>query len=199
MMALMLRKAIYSFDVCLIASLLRRARELLFWRSQAGVPQKTLGFDRALGPRKFCEKFLGVASNGQWRRMGYYWRSGRTTMDACIVLAVASLAIAFLLGSAAFAQTPSASTNTVVTINTANKFQQVLASSGTPRRMLRISNNNNYRDSCWVFVGSGQASKEGSYEVGSGKEYLRYPPFVSSDAIQATCASSSDTLDVEYQ
>jgi hypothetical protein len=120
-------------------------------------------------------------------------------MDACIVLGVASLAIALLLGSAAFAQTPTAPTNTVVTISTANKFQQILASSGTPRRMLRISNNNNYRDSCWVFVGSGQASKEGSYVVLPGKEYLRYPPFVSSDVIQATCASSSDTLDVEYQ
>jgi hypothetical protein len=120
-------------------------------------------------------------------------------MDACIVLGVASLAIAFLLGSAAFAQTPSAPTNTVVTINTANKFQQVLASSGTARRMLRISNNNADGDSCWVFAGSGQASKEGSYEVGSGKEYLRYPPFVPSGAIQATCESSKDTLDVEYQ
>jgi len=41
-------------------------------------------------------------------------------MDACIVLGVASLAIGLLLGSAAFAQTP---TNTVVTINTGNKFQ----------------------------------------------------------------------------
>ena len=115
------------------------------------------------------------------------------------MLGVASLAIALLSGSAAFAQTPPTSTNKVVTIGTGNKFQQVLASTGTELRMLRISNNNANRDSCWVFVGSGQASKEGSYEVSPGKEYLRYPPFVSSDAIQATCASSSDTLDVEYQ
>jgi hypothetical protein len=120
-------------------------------------------------------------------------------MDACIALGVASLAIALLLGSTAFAQTPPAPTKTVVTINTANKFQQVLASSGTPRRMLSIGNNNTNGDSCWVFVGSGQAYKEGSYEVPPGREYLRYPPFVPSDAIQATCASSKDTLDVEYQ
>ena len=120
-------------------------------------------------------------------------------MDACIALGVASLAIVLLLESTAFAQTPPAPTHTVVTIATGNKFQQILAASGTQLRMLRISNNNNYRDSCWVFVGSGQASKDGSYEVLPGKEYLRYPPFVSSDAIQATCASSSDTLDVEYQ
>ena len=51
-------------------------------------------------------------------------------MDACIVLGVASLAIALLLGSAAFAQTPLAPTDTVATIETGNKFQQVLASSG---------------------------------------------------------------------
>jgi hypothetical protein len=120
-------------------------------------------------------------------------------MDACIVLGVASLPIALLLGSTAFAQTSAAPTDTVVTINTANKFQQVLAPSATARRMLRISNNNNADDSCWVFVGSGRASKKGSYEVLPGKEYLRYPPFVPSEAIQATCASSSDTLDVEYQ
>ena len=117
-------------------------------------------------------------------------------MDACIVLGVA---VAFLLGSAAFAQTPSAPTKTVVTINTANKFQQILASSETARRMVRISNNNNANDSCWVFVGDGKASKESSYEVPSGKAYLRYPPFTTSDAIQATCASSADTLDVEIQ
>jgi hypothetical protein len=119
-------------------------------------------------------------------------------MDACIALGVASLAMALLLGSAALAQTPPASTKKVMTINTAYKFQQVLA-GGTTLRMLRIGNNNTNGDSCWIFVGSGPASKEGSYEVGPGNEYLRYPPFVPSDAIQATCASSSDTLDVEYQ
>src|SRR4029077_10357741 len=98
----------------------------------------------------------------------------RPSMDACIVLGVASLAVALLLGSAAFAQTPPAPTDTVATIGTGNKFQQVLASSGTERRMLRISNNNTNGDSCWVFVGSSPASKEGSYAVPPGKEYLRY-------------------------
>ena len=67
-------------------------------------------------------------------------------MDACIVLGVTSLAMALLLGSAAFAQTPPASTNKVVTIGTGNKFQQVLASRGTELRMLRIGNNNTNDD-----------------------------------------------------
>jgi hypothetical protein len=115
------------------------------------------------------------------------------------VLGVALLAIVLLMGSSALAQAPPAPTDTVVTIETGNKFQQILPASGTERRMLRISNNNTNGHSCWVFVGSGPASKEGSYAVLPGKEYLRYPPFVPSDAIQATCASSSDTLDVEYQ
>jgi hypothetical protein len=73
-------------------------------------------------------------------------------MDACIVLGVASLAIALLLRSTAFAQTSPAPTDVVATINTANKFQQVLAASGTARRMLRIKNNNTNGDSCWVFT-----------------------------------------------
>jgi hypothetical protein len=120
-------------------------------------------------------------------------------MLSCIVLSAAALAIALLLGSATFAQTPPAPTHKSVTIVIGNKFQGVLNASTIALRMLRISNNNTNEDSCWVFVGSSRASKEGSYEVPAGKEYLRYPPFVPSDAIQATCASSSDTLDVEYQ
>jgi hypothetical protein len=120
-------------------------------------------------------------------------------MDACIVLRIASLAIVLLFRSMAFAQTPPAPADTVVKIEIGNRFQQILAASGTPHRMLRISNNNTNGDSCWLFVGSGRASKEGSYTIPAGKEYLRYSPFVPSDAIQATCASGSDTLDLEYQ
>jgi hypothetical protein len=46
---------------------------------------------------------------------------------------------------------------------------------------------------------SGRASKEASYAVNPGEDYVRYWPFAPSDAIQATCATSSDTLDMEYQ
>ena len=127
-------------------------------------------------------------------------------MGAYTVSGAGSLAIAWVLSSSpAFAQqisqtsVPPAQTHKSVTIVIGNKFQGVLNASTTALRMLRISNNNTNDDSCWVFVGSSRASKEASYEVPPGKEYLRYPPFVPSDAIQATCASSSDTLDVEYQ
>jgi hypothetical protein len=111
-------------------------------------------------------------------------------MDAYIVLGAAFLAIACALSSSpTFAQqisqtsVPPAPTHKSVTIVIGKKFQQVLNASTTALRMLR----------------GGQASKEASYEVPPGKKYLRYPPFVPSDAIQATCESSSDTLDVEYQ
>lgn len=125
-------------------------------------------------------------------------------MDACIVLGT-FIALAYVLSSSpTFAQQISQSsvppaTHKSVTIVMGNKFQQVLNASTTALRMLRIGNNNTNDDVCWVFVGSSQASKDASYAVPPGKEYLRYPPFVPSDAIQATCASSSDTLDVEYQ
>jgi hypothetical protein len=126
-------------------------------------------------------------------------------LDAYIVLGAAFLVIACLLSfSPTFAQrisqatVPPASTQSSVTITTGNTFQVVLAPSAA-RRTLRISNNNTNGDSCWVFVGSGRASKEASYPVLPGEEYVRYWPFAPSDAIQATCASSSDTLDVEYQ
>jgi hypothetical protein len=109
-------------------------------------------------------------------------------MLSCIVLSAAALAITLLLGSGTFAQTPPAPTHKSVTIVIGNKFQGVLNASTIALRMLRISNNNTNDDSCWVFVGSSRASKEASYEVPLGKEYLRYPPFVPSDAIQATCA-----------
>jgi hypothetical protein len=124
-------------------------------------------------------------------------------MVAYIVLVAASLAIAsILLGSRALAQTttPQEPSGNLVTIVTGNKFQQVVPATGTKRRSLTIKNNNTNGDSCWVFVGNGRASKDDSVAIITpGNPYVRYWPFASSDTIQATCASSSDTLDVEYQ
>ena len=118
------------------------------------------------------------------------------------MLCAASLAIALiLLGSRSFAQTttPQEPTGSAVTIEIANKFQQVVPATGAKRKALTIKNNNTNNDSCWVFIGSGRASKDDSVVLAPGATYVRYWPFASSDAIQATCASSSDTLLVEYQ
>ena len=120
-----------------------------------------------------------------------------------IVLGPASLAIFWLLSSSPiFAQQQSAPTQTAVTIVTGNKFQQILPENdtGKDRRSLIIRNSNTNGDRCWVFIGTGRASTEKSDKVlAPGDEYEQYWPFVPSDEIQATCASSSDTLSVEYQ
>ncbi|MGA7787723.1 MAG: hypothetical protein WCA56_06115 [Xanthobacteraceae bacterium] len=123
-------------------------------------------------------------------------------MDACMALGVALAVVRILLSSPIFAQQTPASIKTLVTIVTGNKFQQILPenNTGKDRRGLVIDNKNANGDSCWVFVGTGRASKEQSDKVlAPGDEYVEYWPFVPSDEIQATCASSSDTLNVEYQ
>src|SRR5262249_33461114 len=99
-------------------------------------------------------------------------------------------------------QTPiNPSENNLVTIATGNTFQQVIGSNGsaTERQALIIKNDNSNGDSCWVFFGGDKASKEKGVMVASGDSYVRYWPFVSSEAIQATCASTSDALYVEIQ
>jgi hypothetical protein len=99
-------------------------------------------------------------------------------------------------------QTPiNPSDNNLVTIATGNRFQQVIGSNGraTERQAIIIKNDNSNGDSCWVFFGGDKASKEKGVMVASGDSYIRYWPFVSSEAIQATCASTSDALYVEIK
>jgi hypothetical protein len=93
------------------------------------------------------------------------------------------------------------SDDNLVTIVTGNTFQQVIGSNGSSaeRRALIIKNNNTNGDTCWVFFGEAKASKEESVILASGGSYVRYWPFVSSDAMLATCASTSDTLYVEVK
>jgi hypothetical protein len=93
------------------------------------------------------------------------------------------------------------SDDNLVTIATGNTFQQVIGSNGSAaeRRALIIKNDNTNGDTCWVFFGDAKASKEESVILASGGSYVRYWPFVSSDAMLATCASTSDTLYVEVK
>jgi hypothetical protein len=93
------------------------------------------------------------------------------------------------------------SDDNLVTIATGNTFQEVIGSNGSAseRRALIIKNNNTNGDTCWVFFGDANASKEESVTLASGGSYIRYWPFVSSDAMLATCASTSDTLYVEVK
>ena len=92
--------------------------------------------------------------------------------------------------------------NGSVTITTGNTFQTILASTvgtTTVRQSLTIQNNQTTTDNCWVFVGSGTATKGTSILLQPGGSYTRYWPYVPSDAIQATCASNSDTLYLDTQ
>jgi hypothetical protein len=127
---------------------------------------------------------------------------GRPTVNDSMARGVAFAVACLLLPSPIFAQQTPASIRVSVSIVAGNKFQQILPedSTGKARRVLVIDNNNTNGDNCWVFVGGSRASKEKSDKVlAPGDEYVKYWPFVPSDEIQATCASSSDTLSVEYQ
>ena len=103
--------------------------------------------------------------------------------------------------ASAEAQTVAATTNGSVTITAANTFQTVLSAvtNNNQRRSLTIQNNNTNGDNCWIFVGSGAATKATSIILGQGGSYQRYSPYVPSDAIQATCATTSDSLYVDTQ
>ena len=116
--------------------------------------------------------------------------------------------LAVLLGlalgaSVAHAQvTNSQTTNAAGTIATGNTFQQIYAAVGTPpaiRRSMTVQNNN-ASDSCWVFIGAtASATKATSILLTSGQAYTRYFPYVPSDAVQITCANTSDTFYADTQ
>lgn len=97
--------------------------------------------------------------------------------------------------------TPAATTNASVVITLGNTFQTVLAALGAPpaqRRSITIQNNN-AADNCWLFIGAGSATAARAILLLPGGSYARYYPYVPSDAIQATCASTNDTLYLDTQ
>jgi|SRR6185312_13049951 len=112
-----------------------------------------------------------------------------------------AVALALFLASPAAAQTVAQTTNSSVAIATGNTFQTVLtAVTGTnQRRSLTIQNNQTTTDNCWIFIGAGAATKGTSILLAPGQSYTRYYPYIPSDAIQATCASTADTLYVDIQ
>ena len=88
-----------------------------------------------------------------------------------------------------------------VVIATGNTFQTVLssiASSQTSRLSITIVNNN-ATDSCWITVDGGTPAKATSILLLAGGQYFRSWPYVPYDAIQATCATTNDTLYVDQQ
>lgn len=111
------------------------------------------------------------------------------------------MAAALFADAPARAQINAQTVNGSISITTGNTFQSILSALGTsiaPRRSLTIQNNN-ASDSCWIFLGSGSATKAASILLASGQAYTRYYPYVPSDAIQGTCANNGDTLYVDTQ
>jgi hypothetical protein len=112
------------------------------------------------------------------------------------------LFVALLFTTPAFAQAPQmrATVNGSVVIATGNTFQTALAAAtAAARRNSLTIQNNNATDSCWIFIGSAAATKGTSMLLLAGQGYSRYYPYIPSDVIQATCASTSDTLYVDTQ
>lgn len=92
---------------------------------------------------------------------------------------------------------PAPVTNASITVASGNAFQTVLAAN--PNRISLVIGNNNASDACWIFFGTGTATKALSLELAAGLIYYRVIGMIPSDAIQATCTSTSDTLYVDYQ
>jgi hypothetical protein len=113
---------------------------------------------------------------------------------------IAAILAACIAGPALAQTIVAQTTNSSVVIATGNTFQTVLAAvtQNNQRRSLTIQNNN-ASDSCWVFVGAAAATKGTSILLLPGGSYTRYQPYVPADAIQATCATSSDTLYLDIQ
>jgi hypothetical protein len=114
----------------------------------------------------------------------------------------AVIAAALFFAPVANAQTNTPTINGSVTITTGNTYQNILSAVAAPpaiRRSLTIQNNNTNGDNCWLFIGSGSATKATSILLSPGGSYQRYYPYVPSDVIQATCASNSDTMYADYQ
>lgn len=90
-------------------------------------------------------------------------------------------------------------------ITAGGTFQTVLP-IGVGRRSLTIQNTNT-TDGCFITFGSingvvitaANASESTSISLAAGQSYTRYYPYVPSDEIEGTCATSLDTLYIDTQ
>jgi hypothetical protein len=123
-------------------------------------------------------------------------------MDPAMIKALAAALLAgALMCSGARAQVANMPTTIVPTvITTGNTFQTILPRIVPPsvRHSLTIEDNN-ASDNCWLYIGPGSATKGTAIFMVPGGSYMRYFPYVPSDVIQATCATSADTLYLDIQ
>lgn len=111
----------------------------------------------------------------------------------------AGVAFAVLFAaSAVHAQNNRGTLNYSTAITAGNTFQVIRPAES--RWSITIENNiYTNTDNCWLYVGSGSATKANAILLVPGGSYQRYYPYVPSDELQATCASSADTLYVDEQ
>jgi hypothetical protein len=115
---------------------------------------------------------------------------------ACaLLMGLVSFLVLSLLKDA-YAQSNLPTTVLTVSIGSANTFQAITGLP-TPRRSLTIQNNNVNGDNCWLFIGSGTATKGTSILLGQGQSYGRYTPYIPVDTLQVTCATNGDSVYVE--
>lgn len=110
-----------------------------------------------------------------------------------------------LVPTVALSQQGRSTVNQSAVIAVGNTFQTILAAGN--RQSLTIQNNN-ATDSCWIAFGtrangtaitSGTATKAESILLLAGGSFTRYWPYIPNDAIQGTCATSSDSLYIDIQ
>ena len=122
-------------------------------------------------------------------------------MKRIILGALCSLALSAIFSLPVLAQAvsvPALTTGRSVTITTGTTFQTVIAAGNY--RSLTIQNNNTNTDNCWVYVvNTGSPTTANSILLTPGAAYTRYFPYIPNGAIQATCATTADTLYADTQ
>lgn len=121
-------------------------------------------------------------------------------------IAFISMALWLMLGTFANAQSTVAktypATGTIVAGGTFQLMPGTLGTtvaSSTARRSLTVQNNNTSTDNCWLFIGAGSATTGASVLLAPGQGYTRYFPYVPSDPLQITCATTGDTFYADHQ
>lgn len=135
---------------------------------------------------------------------------------AYVALALAGALLAAPLQALA-QSVPAVTTPAPITITTGNTFQQALpALAATAQRRSLTIQNNNASDSCYLLIGgpwvAGDTTStsrtingvsltaiKGAILLLAGQAYTRYFPYVPSDLILATCATTGDSLYVDTQ
>ena len=123
----------------------------------------------------------------------------RRILLAAMALTPALPALAQTYNGVTVQPQPKSSVNASVSITAGNTFQQALAANTTgSRQQLVIENNNTNTDKCWFYLGSGTPSTATSAMLLPGGSMTFAGPVMPNDALQVTCATTGDTLWINW-